>query len=64
MCIRDSYVYQKGILYFLIYKSYARSIKSYCFVCKYAVIPVEIEIYILQYIILLLLLVLWFIFWR
>ena len=36
MCIWDSYVYQKGVLCFLIHKSYVRSIKRYCFVRKYA----------------------------
>ena len=50
MCIWDSYVYQKGVLCFLIHKSYVRSIKRYCFVRKYAVIPVQLEIFILQYI--------------
>jgi len=50
VCIRDSYVYQKGVLCFLIHKSYVRSIKSYCFVRKYAAIPVRLEIFILQYI--------------
>jgi len=49
MCIWDSYVYQKGVLCFLIHKSYVRSIKSYCFVRTYAVIPVQLEIFILQY---------------
>ena len=49
MCIWDSYVYQKGILCFLIHKSYVMSIKTYCFVHKYAVIPVQFEIFILQY---------------
>jgi len=50
MCIWDSYVYQKGVLCFLIHKSYIRSIKSYCFVRKYAAILVQLEIFILQYI--------------
>jgi len=50
MCIWDSYVYQKDVLCFLIHKSYVRSIKIYCFVRKYAAIPVELEIFILQYI--------------
>ena len=49
MCIWDSYVYQKGVLCFLIHKSYVRSIKRYCFVRKYAAIPVQFEIFILQY---------------
>ena len=50
MCIWDSYVYQKGVLCFLIHKSSVRSIKRYCFVRKYAAIPVQLEIFILQYI--------------
>ena len=50
MCIGDSYVYQKGVLCFLIHKSYVRSIERYCFVRKYAAIPVQLEILILQYI--------------
>ena len=50
MCIWDSYAYQKGVLCFLIHKSYVRSIKRYCFVRKYAAIPVQLEIFILQYI--------------
>jgi len=49
MCIWDSYVYQKGVLCFLIHKSYVRSIKRYCFVRKYAAIPAQLEIFILQY---------------
>ena len=50
MCIWDSYVYQKGVLRFLIHKSYVRSIVKYCFVRKYAAIPVQLEIFILQYV--------------
>jgi hypothetical protein len=50
MCIWDSYVYQKGCLCFLIHKSYIRSIKRYCFFRKYAAIPVQLEIFILQYV--------------
>jgi len=49
MCIWDSCVYQKGVLCFLIHKSYVSSIKMYCFVRKYAAIPVQLEIFILQY---------------
>jgi len=41
---------KKGVLCFLIHKSYVRSIKNYCFVSKYAAIPVQLEIFILQYI--------------
>jgi len=48
LCIWDSYVYQKGVLCFLIRKSYVRSIESYCFVRKCAAIPVQLEIFILQ----------------
>ena len=50
MCIWDSYVYQNGVLCFPIHKSYVRSIIRYCFVRKYAAIPVQLEIFILQYI--------------
>ena len=50
MCIWDNHVYRKGVLCFLIHKSHVRSIKSYCFVRKYAAIPVQLEIFILQYI--------------
>jgi len=50
MCIWGSYVYQNGVLCFLIHKSYVRSNKIYCFVRKYAAIPVQFEIFILQYI--------------
>jgi len=40
----------KGVLCFLIHKSYVRSIEKYCFVRQYAAIPVQLEIFILQYI--------------
>jgi len=40
---------KKGVLCFLIHKSYVRSIQRYCFVCKYAAIPVQLEIFILHY---------------
>ena len=52
--LRD-YVYlgqlclSKGVLCFLIHKTYVKSIKSFCFVRKYAAIPVQLEIFILQY---------------
>jgi len=46
MCACDSYVYQKGVFCFLIHKIYVRSIKRYCFVRKYAAIPVQLEIII------------------
>ena len=49
MCIWHSYVYQKSVLCFLFRKSYVRSIKRYCFVRKYAAIPVQLEIFILRY---------------
>ena len=41
---------KKGVLCFLIDKSYVRSNKRCCFVRKYAAIPVQLEIFILQYI--------------
>jgi hypothetical protein len=50
MCIWDSYVYQEGVLCFFIHESYVRSVKRYCFVRKYAAVPVQLEIVILQYI--------------
>jgi len=50
MFIWDSCVYEKGVLCFLVHRSYVRSIKRYCFVRKYAAIPVQLEIFILQYI--------------
>jgi hypothetical protein len=50
MCIRDSYVYHKGVLCFLIHESYVRSVKRYCFVRKHAAVPVQLKIVILQYI--------------
>ena len=49
MCIKDSYVYQNGVLCFLIHESYVRSVKQYCFVRKYAAVPIQLEIVILQY---------------
>ena len=49
MCIRDSYVYRKGVLRFLVHEGYVRSVKQYCFVRKYAAVPVQLEIVILQY---------------
>jgi hypothetical protein len=50
MSIWDSYVYQEGVLCFFIHESYVRSVKRYCFVRKYAAVPVKLEIVILQYI--------------
>jgi len=49
MCIWDSYVYQKVVLCFLIHKSYVRPIKCYCFVHKYAAIPVQLQIFMIYY---------------
>jgi hypothetical protein len=43
-------VYYKDILYFLIDECYIRSVKIYSFIRKYAVVPVQLEIVILQYI--------------
>jgi len=39
----------KCVLYFLIDKSYVKSIERYCFVRKFAAIPVQFELFILQY---------------
>jgi hypothetical protein len=50
MCIRDSYVYQKGVLCFFIHESYVRSVRRYFVVRNYAAVPVQFEIVILQYI--------------
>jgi hypothetical protein len=50
MCIRDSYVYQKGVLCFFIHESYVRTVRMYCFVRNFAAVPVEFKIVILQYI--------------
>ena len=50
MCIWDSYVYQKGVLRFLIAECYIRAVKRYCFVRQCAAVPVQLEIVILQYI--------------
>ena len=47
----------KCVLCFLIHKSYVRSTKSYCFVRKYAAIPVQLEIVILQYIIIIIIII-------
>jgi hypothetical protein len=41
---------RNGVLCFLTHKCYVRSIKRYCFVRKYAAIPAQLEIFILQYI--------------
>ena len=35
---------------FFIHESCVRSVRRYCFVCNYAVVPVQLEIVILQYI--------------
>jgi hypothetical protein len=40
----------KGVLCFLIDEFYIRSVKMYCFVRKYAAVPVQFEIVILQHI--------------
>ena len=50
MCVRDSYVYQKGVLCCLIHESYVRSVGRYCFVRNYAAIPVQLEVVILQHV--------------
>jgi hypothetical protein len=48
MCVRDSYVYQKGVLCSLIHESYVRSVGRCCFVRNYAAVPVQLEVFILQ----------------
>ena len=40
---------KNGVHCFLIHECYMRSIKRYCFVRKYAAVPVQLEIVILQY---------------
>ena len=51
LCVSGTAVsIKKGVLCFLMHKSYVRSVKMYCFVRKYAAIPVQLEIFILQYI--------------
>jgi hypothetical protein len=50
MYVRDSCVYQKGVLRFPVRESYVRSVKSYCFVRKYGAVTVQLEIFILRYI--------------
>jgi hypothetical protein len=50
MCVWYSYVYRKGVLCFLNDECYIRSGKTYCFVRKYAAVPVQLEIVNLQYI--------------
>jgi hypothetical protein len=57
MCIWNSYVYQEGVLCFFIHESYVRSVKRYCFVRKYATVPVKLEIVILQYSIIIMIIV-------
>ena len=47
MCIRDSYVYQKGVLCFFIHESYVRSVRRYCFVRNNSVVPVQLEIIVI-----------------
>jgi hypothetical protein len=50
MCVRDSCVYQRSVLCFLIHESYVRSVRRYRFVRNYAAVPVQLEVVILQYI--------------
>jgi hypothetical protein len=47
---RNSASHLVGALCFLVDECYIRSVKRYCFVRKYAAIPVQVEIVILQYI--------------
>ena len=48
---------KKGVPCFLIDERYIRSDKRYCFVHKYAAVPVQLEMVILQYIIIIISLV-------
>ena len=50
MCICDSYDHQKGVLCVLIDECYIRSVKRYSLVGKYAAVPGQFAIVILQYI--------------
>ena len=50
MCIWIQLCLSKGVLWFIIHKNYVRSIIIFCFVSKYVAIPVQLEIFILQYI--------------
>jgi hypothetical protein len=52
MSIRDNFVCQKGVLCFVIYESYVRSVKMYGFIRKYAAVPIQLKIVIFQYIVL------------
>jgi len=44
MCIRDSYVYQKGVLCFYIRESYVRSVRMYCFIRNYAAVQYSLKL--------------------
>jgi hypothetical protein len=48
LCVWDRYFYQKGVLCFLIHEGYVRSVKQYCFVRKYAAVPVQLKIVIIM----------------
>ena len=51
LCVRiwDSYVYQKDVFFFLYMNVVSGRLNSYCFVRKYAAVPVQLEIVIFQY---------------
>jgi hypothetical protein len=57
MCIRDSYVYQKGVCFF-IHESYIRSFRRYCFFRNYSAVPVQLEIIIIAIVIVVIVVVL------
>ena len=40
----------KKVFFFFIHEGYVRSVKRYCFIRKYAAVPVQLEIVVLQYI--------------
>jgi len=49
LCVFGAAMFIKKLFFvFFFYKSYVRLIKRYCFVRKYAAIPVQLEIFILQ----------------
>jgi len=39
---------RKGVLCFVIHEGYVGSVKSYYFVCKYAAVPAQLEIVVLE----------------
>ena len=48
LCAFGTAVSIKNVLCFLIHEGFVRSVKRYCFVRKYAAVPVQLEIVVLQ----------------